>query len=193
MKRNVYDFDGTIYDGDSTAHFYRYCAARQPRMLLDLPAVGVAFLGMSLGLVEKTRAKQRLYRFLTFLPDVNAYVADFWATHRQRIKPWYLAQKCRDDLIISASPDFLLAPICAELGVALLASRVDPHTGETEGLNCHDVEKVRRMRERDPDSEVAQFYSDSLSDLPLAELAQEAFLVKGNEFFDFTRDKRRKK
>ena len=27
---NVYDFDGTIYDGDSTFDFYKYCMKKHP-------------------------------------------------------------------------------------------------------------------------------------------------------------------
>ena len=38
------------------------------------------------------------------------------------------------------------------------------------------------MREY-PNTEVGEFYSDSLSDTPMAKLAQRAYLVKGSEFF----------
>ena len=63
----------------------------------------------------------------------------------------------------------------------LLASRVDKHTGKTDGENCHGAEKVRRLRETYPDVEIAAFYSDSRSDSPLAELAEHAYLVHGQE------------
>ena len=61
----------------------------------------------------------------------------------------------------------------------LLASRVDKHTGKTDGENCHGAEKVRRLHEAYPDVEIAEFYSDSRSDSPLAELAEHAYLVHG--------------
>ena len=86
-KRNVYDFDKTVYAGDSSAHFYRYCARRYPRILLDLPVAGLWFAAMLLGITDKTHAKQRLYRFLTFLPDVPTLVTLFWETHRRKLKP----------------------------------------------------------------------------------------------------------
>ena len=178
MKRNVYDFDGTIYRGDSTADFFVYCLGRYPKIWRDFPGAVVMFAGMGLGLVEKTRAKERFYRFLTFVPDVERSVTDFWQSHEINLEQWYLAEKTGDDLIISASPEFLLAPICRQLEVSLLGSRVDPKTGKTDGINCHDEEKVRRMRKACPDTEILRFYSDSLSDAPLARLAQEAFLVR---------------
>ena len=181
MKRNVYDFDQTVYSGDSTLHFYRYCARRHPGILLDLPVVGVWFAGMALGVVDKTRVKQRLYRFLTRVPDVDALIASFWDAHRCNLKRWYLDQKRVDDVIISASPEFLLRPVCEWLGVTLLASRVDVRTGRYTGLNCHGKEKVARLYAAIPGMEIARFYSDSLSDAPLAQLAQQAYLVKGEE------------
>ena len=34
---NVYDFDKTIYDGDSTIDFYFYCLKKHPKIILCLP------------------------------------------------------------------------------------------------------------------------------------------------------------
>ena len=60
----------------------------------------------------------------------------------------------------------------------LVASRVDPKTGTYTGLNCHGREKVRRYREALGDAPIKFFYSDSLSDTPLAELAQYSYIVR---------------
>lgn len=185
MRRNVYDFDNTIYAGDSGVHFYFYCLRRRPRMLLDLPGVGVYGIRYLCGRIGKTAFKQRLYRFLTFLPDIDAAVSDFWRTHTKNIKPWYRAKRADTDLIISASPAFVLSPVCLELGVPLIATRVDKRTGVFDGLNCHGKEKVARMREAYPDTEIVAFYSDSLSDTPLAELAECAYRVRGNRITPF--------
>ena len=99
-----------------------------------------------------------------------------------RIRPWYLAQKRPDDLVISASPEFLLAPACRMLGIrAPIASRVDVQTGRYTGANCKGEEKPRRLREAYPDVVIDDFYSDSRSDAPLARMAKRAWLVKGDE------------
>ena len=37
MRIDVYDFDGTIYDGDSTVDFTRFCLRRHPGVLAGLP------------------------------------------------------------------------------------------------------------------------------------------------------------
>ena len=115
------------------------------------------------------------------VPDIGARVAAFWAAHRRKIKPWYLDARRPDDVVISASPEFLLAPMCRELGIGtLMASRVDAHTGAYDGENCHGAEKVRRFYEAYPANSVEKFYSDALSDAPMAEIAGEAFVVQGD-------------
>ena len=186
--RNIYDFDGTIYRGDSTVDFYRFCMKRYPRLFPDLLLVAPYYAGMGLGLVEKTRAKERFYRFLTFLPDVDALLAAFWDGHMAHIYPWYLARRHDTDVIVSASPAFLLEPACARLNVAVLGSRVDAYTGRTAGANCHGEEKVRRLYEAYPGCRVDRFYSDTRSDAPLARLAREAYLVRRGRVTPFPAD-----
>lgn len=107
---------------------------------------------------------------------------EFWIKNRGRIKPWYLVQKKPDDVIISASPEFLLRTICKELGISyLIASKVDPKTGLFNGENCEGEEKVLRFKKQFRNVQIDEFYSDSKTDTPLATLARKAFLVKGNK------------
>ena len=73
----------------------------------------------------------------------------------------------------------MLAPACERLGVSLIASQVDKHSGSYLGANCDGPEKVRRYRAQYP-SEAFEFYSDALIDAPMARLAQRAWLVKGD-------------
>lgn len=113
--------------------------------------------------------------------DVDAVIRDFWDECRGNLEPWYLAQKRPDDIIISASPEFLLRPICAELGVTLIGTRMAKETGLIDGENCHDAEKVRRFNAEFPGAHIDRFYSDSLADTPMAKLADKAFLVKRGE------------
>ena len=172
---NVYDFDKTIYPRDSTAQFYLWCLRRYPGAWLTLPCTAWAFLCLGLKLKRKTACKQIFYRFLRHVPADAPET--FWREHIGAICPWYLAQKRPDDLIISASPEFLLAPAARAVGFALMASPVDQATGRYDGENCHGAEKVRRFRERYGDAPVEGFWSDSRSDAPMAALAAHAWLV----------------
>ena len=180
-KVNVYDWDKTIFPVDSTAAFYGWCVRCFPKVLLALPATAAVLPKYWLKKTTKTRAKERFYGFLRYVPDIDCAVEAFWDEYFPRVNQWYLDHGKPDDIIISASPEFLIAEPAKRLGLRLLASRVDKHTGRTEGENCHGEEKVRRLREAYPEVEIAEFYSDSLSDSPLAKLADKAYLVKGQE------------
>ncbi|MGN0453734.1 MAG: HAD-IB family phosphatase [Ruminococcus sp.] len=178
---NVYDFDNTIYDGDSTADFYIFCLKRHKKILTLLPKLAGAFAKFYIFKKgTKTQFKQAMFTFLKFA-DLPKDLEDFWALHRKKIKSRYIKAKKSDDVIISASPEFLLAPICKELGIPCpIASKVDCKSGVYTGINCHGEEKVRRFREIYPDSRIENFYSDSKSDAPMAKQAERAYLVKGD-------------
>ncbi len=192
---NVYDFDQTIYRGDSTVDFYFYCMRHKPLMLRSVPGTIGGFGLYAAKLWDKTKAKQQMYRFLTAVGDPDAIVERFWRTHIQNIKPWYIEKTRRpDDVVISASPEFLLRPACEQLGIrCLMASCVDAHTGKYTGVNCWGEEKVRRFREQFGDAKIDTFYSDSLSDTPLARLAQTAWIVRGDKLIPWEEWEQRKR
>ena len=173
---NVYDFDGTLYRGDSTADFLRWCVSRHPHAALALPRAGVAAAAcFGPHLIDKTQFKRNLYRLLRSVPDIDREIDRFWAVHEDRI-----AGPCKPapgDLVISASPEFLLEGPCRRRGLDLIASQVDPHTGRILSPNCSGHEKVLRYRARFADTPIDTFYSDSKNDAPLAALANSAFLV----------------
>ena len=173
---DVYDFDGTLYKGDSTADFLLFCLSRHPRIAATLPRSGMAaFACLKLHRTEKTQFKNVLYRFLTLVPDIEKEVYLFWASHEPNI-----CGPCNPqpgDLVISASPEFLLRDVCARRGLELIASQVDPHTGNVLGPNCSNEEKIVRFRQRYPEASIDRFFSDSHNDDPLASISEQAFMV----------------
>lgn len=176
---NTYDFDQTIFNPDSSFCFVMYCLRHYPRAVLQaLPATGYVGLQKLLKHADTKELKEKIFSFLPYLESVDRIVEEFWEEYRGNLAPWYLARKRPDDVILSASPDFLLRPICEELGVHLIATPMDPYTGRIRGLNCHDEEKVRRFRLEYPDQRPESFYSDSLADAPMAALAEHAYLVR---------------
>ena len=175
---NVYDFDKTIYKSDSTLDFYLFCLKKMPFILKRLPKQFYSAVLYKLGKITKTEFKENFYIFLNDLPDIDILINEFWNIHCGKIKNFYLDGKKDDDIIISDSPTFLLEPICKKLNITyLIASKVDKHTGKYTGINCYGSEKVRRFKEIFPDQSIDNFYSDSLSDAPIAKLAKHAFLV----------------
>lgn len=180
---NTYDFDQTIYEPDSSYSFYLFCLKKYPGAVLRTVPKTLAFsAGYALKRIKTKKLKEQLFSFLRYLPDVDAAVCEFWDEHRSGIGKWYLDQKKDDDIIISASPEFLLQPIAEELGVRLIATPMDKRNGMINGENCHDFEKVRRFNLEYPGAHTEKFYSDSLSDTPMAEIADEAYLVCKGKF-----------
>ena len=53
--------------------------------------------------------------------------------------------------------------------------------GNFESLNCYGKEKVKRFMEAFGNRSIDYFYSDSISDEPMARLADNAFLVKNGK------------
>ena len=180
---NVYDFDETVFHPDSSFCFFRFCLRHRTLAVSKcIPASALQFIiYLARGRQDAQKLKEALFSYLNRIDNVELLVQEFWARSFDGISSWYLQQKQPDDVIISASPEFLLRPAADRLGVRLIATPMNPYTGKIIGRNCHDHEKVRRFREQFPEATVDEFYSDSLSDTPLARLAVKAFLVKGNE------------
>ena len=184
IKINLYDFDGTIYDGDSTVDFIKYTFIKYPKSLLHIPVIIWNAILYTLRIQGKTKMKEKFYGILSYIDDIDDFLELFWDTHEKNIMQYYLDKKDHSkDVIISASPEFLLKPISKRLKVKyLIASRVDKQTGKTTGYNCHDIEKVKRLNDVFDDYVVLETYTDSIkSDTPILMLANKQYLVKHNK------------
>ena len=184
---NVYDFDKTIFPLDSSFEFIKFCLRKKPSSARFLPSGIAAWLRYVLRMTGKTEMKQKFFRLFSGFDDICAEAYEFWDKNYPKISKWYLNVRRDDDVVVSASPEFLLAPVCEKLGVGtLIASKVDGRTGDYSGINCGGEEKVRRFREVFPDADVDVFYSDSDSDLPMAKIAKKAFKVRKGSVSDWT-------
>lgn len=180
---NVYDFDKTIYNGDSTLDFYFFCLKKNKLLLRYILFQIYGFLLYKFGFCNKTKFKEYFYCFFKGIKDIDNYVKIFWEEHEYKIRKWYIKQKKKDDVVISASPEFILRPICHKLEIKILiASRVNKKNGRYTGENCYGKEKVLRYKEIFYNQLIENFYSDSYSDLPLAKLARNAYIVKNGSF-----------
>ena len=174
---NVYDFDGTVYDGDSTVDFFLYALKCKPGLVRYIPRQAWGFFLYWRRRIGKTELKEFFFSFLSGIA-ADKLAENFWDQNQHKIYRWYLDQQRADDIIISASPEFLLKPICRRLKIRhLIASKVDVHSGKFSGENCHGKEKVQRLAAEYQVTHIEDFYSDSETDLPLAQIADCAFLI----------------
>ena len=176
---NAYDFDGTIYDGDSSVDFFLYSLKRKPSNIILMPIQLWGVLLYLLRIKDKDYMKEKLFSFVRRI-DTDKYVNDFWKTHTKKIKEFYLKQKKTSDVIISASPEFLLKPLEKLYNFKVIATKVDKYTGRFISKNCHDYEKIKRYeKEMNKKNNIDRCYSDYFkSDFPMLEYAKNAYLVK---------------
>ena len=183
---NVYDFDETIYNGESTLDFFLYFFRKDPTLVKFLPAVLKE-------LYLYKREKISLDEFISdYAATVEGYIKthksgiekcvnDFWDKKMNKIKPFYAETRKEDDVIVSASPDFLLKEICSRIGIKnVICTHIDLETGKLS-QPCFREAKIDCFRAVYPECEIDDFYTDSMNDKFLMPLAKRVFLVKGNE------------
>lgn len=177
---HVFDFDGTIYRGDSSKDFFLFVLKRHPIVLWTMPRFLYRAVLFGLKKCSKEYLKEGFFSFLKYIPDTAQEVQLFWVAHKRKLYPWYCEREKSADIIVSASPDFLISPLMEGYRVtAVLATDVDPHTGNFLSKNCYGEEKVKRVASCFPNCIIESFYSDSISDLPLARIAKQAYFVEG--------------
>lgn len=183
----AFDFDGTLTVRDSFMAFLIWEAgpARTALNLARLAPAALAYLAHR----DRGRIKAAALRiFLRGKPIA-------WARERARVfagearllRPDALA--CWDDWrargarmsIVSASPEFVVAPFAERLGAdELIATQVETDdqgriTGALFGRNCRGPEKVIRLRETfGPDVRLQAAYGDTAGDHEMLALAKTA-------------------
>lgn len=186
MIINIYDFDGTIYDGDSSVDFVKFCLKKKKGIIKYFPKMIWYIFLYIFGIKTKTEMKETMFSFLKDFNNPDDIVKEFWKNNSKKIKQWYLKKNHSMDIIISASPSFLLENICDNLQVKdLIASSVDIKTGKFESKNCYGTEKVKRLYLKYPKAEIKEVYTDSFSDIPLINVSQKGFIVNKDKIINY--------
>lgn len=174
---NVYDFDGTIFFPNVTFKFAAWCILRHPGLLFTyIPNIISSAVKYKTGRIPFYKFIRSSLEFMTKLPDFDSAIEKFWDSNEKNVAKWYLAQKRSDDLIISGSPECILKPIADRLGVNVMGTIYDINYGVLCGNIMLAQSKSRFIIDRDMPV-IENFYSDSLSDTPLALLSEKAFIV----------------
>ena len=177
---NGYDFDKTILKGNSVRRFFHFCSLRLPYLWLLLPELLIAVILYGLRIIRKDGFLRMLEFFIMLVPCRKKFAERFWNKNVKHVKQWYLDAKRHDDVVVSASPDFLIDEICSRLGVVCIASPTNKR-GSVVGKHCYGEHKVTMFRDRFPEATLETFYSDNMSDAPMFRIAKRGYLVKGDE------------
>lgn len=184
---NVYDFDNTIYDGESAFDFFISYLKVRPSLILKLPKVIIAFGKYKLG---KITTDKMMTEYAPLIREVfcdydkwDEFVKSFWDSHEKNIKKFYLESRQDDDVILTASPQITINEIAKRLGIKnVVCSVIDNETGEVTRL-CMRERKIDAFYEMfGKEAKIDSFYTDSIeNDKFFADLADNVYLVSGNE------------
>ncbi|MCR5457458.1 MAG: haloacid dehalogenase-like hydrolase [Clostridiales bacterium] len=175
---NVYDFDGTIFPSNCSVGFCIWCMNRHPKMWFKFfPKAAIFVLKYKMGKISESQMLRKFFGYLKYVDDFDFQIERYWDKNEKKIASWYLAQKSPDDLVISASPTCLIEPIAKRLGVRYMASDFDREYGVFVNNMMYAKEKAKYIIDHGFPV-IDNFYSDSLSDTPIALCAEKAFLVK---------------
>jgi len=194
VRTVVFDFDHTLYDGDSGTHLFRWLITRSvwrtALACLAAPVLGpmIAFLptrryGISgfvwIGTVG-VHSRGVLDRM------IDRYVAENAADIRPKLLPIALEvlhahRVAGDDVVIAtgAPPELARAILAfvAHESVPVIGTAVGPKLGAVVATrHCHAEEKMRMLRERGYTA-IDIAYSDSSADLPLLKAAKAPVVV----------------
>lgn len=194
VRTVVFDFDHTLYDGDSGTHLFRWLITRSvwrtALACLAAPVLGpmIAFLptrryGIS-GFVWIGTVGLHSRGVLDRL--IDRYVADNAAQIKPKLLPIALdvlhAHRVAGDNVVIATgapPELARAILAfvAHEAVPVIGTAVGPKLGAVVATrHCHAEEKMRMLRERGYGS-IDIAYSDSSADLPLLKAAKAPVVV----------------
>ena len=188
MKFIVYDFDKTIYDGDSTFDFIKFLINKKKSILLHIPKMFLYLIKYKLKIINKEKMNECFFEIFNKFENIDELVKEFWSINEKNIKTFFKDKKTHEnDIIASASPYFLLEPIANKYKVKdLFASPVDKKTGRYSGVNCHGVEKVRLINKKYENAIIEEMYSDDRkADKPLLDLANHSYIVIKDKIINY--------
>lgn len=189
MKQNIafFDFDGTISRSDSLWLFVDFVVGRK-RLILGVARHLHILLGYLLGVVSNTQAKQALSaKFFAGISELDFVKSclDFLPTLESICLDSALARiawhKDKGDIVVVVSASFeeYLAPLCRKLGVALIATKLEVQNGVLSGRfaskNCYGEQKVARIKREYDLSKYGEIYvyGDSKGDKQMLALASD--------------------
>ena len=194
-KLSVYDFDKTIYNGETLNDFYRFYLIKKPWKIYTVIFQLWYFLLYVLKIINLEKLKENFLRFLNGenTGELKKLIREFWKKKESKINLWVkdeiLKNKKETEILvaISASPTFLiidrlrLMGFDVVIGTDFLFESTKFHSHITS-KNCKNYEKVKRLDKWAEDNniqyDIVNFYSDSIADKPLFDLSENKYWIK---------------
>lgn len=178
---NVYDFDGTIYQGDSGEDFIKFAFSKKPLLMSKHLLKSLKYVLLyQMKKIEFQEMKEFLFSFVSAINNLEDFTLEFGKTHQKKLKKYYSKVRKDNDVIISASLDVYLLPLCKEIGLKnVICTKYDVERGKIIGKNCKLEEKVKRFEEvYGKEAKIESAYGDSKSDVPILKRAEKRICGK---------------
>lgn len=181
----VFDFDNTLYHGESAIDFVLYLMKKNKKIILWVPRILFGLLQYKFCLISKEEITRQTNEFMKSVikdkKEVEDTVAEFWEKYSRYLNTELLNQVEEEDAIITAGPSFLIEYIKDKLGTSnLMCSDVNLEKREVINFNFGE-NKVTCYKERYGDKPIDSFYTDSYNDKAMMDVSQKVFLVKGRK------------
>lgn len=181
----VFDFDNTLYRGESSLDFSLYMIHRNKKILLYLPVIFSNAVRYKLCLVGKEELEKTINDYMKILirsrEEILDLVTSFWARNARKLDRRMISLIEPEDVIVTAGPSFLLDGIRSQLRTDhILSSEVDLERKEIIHFNFKD-NKVRRFREIYGSRNIDRFYTDSYNDKAMMDISKRVYLVKNGK------------
>lgn len=191
---NAYDFDDTIYDGESMYDFFFFCLKSDFTLFRYIPEVVYRLLQYKCNRIKLDKLTYTAEKIVaSFLKrnkmSIDELVKQFWQKNHHKLKPQFLKQLTKKDLIITGAPRFIIEAVQEELKVEnIICTEVDLKTFKIEFL-CLKENKVKAFLKEYPNTTIENFYTDSLSDIPMMGHAKNVYFVNGKDIHKVDKEK----
>ena len=171
----VFDFDNTLYHGESAVDLALYMIRNNKKIILYLPKIFVNLINYKLCIVKKKTMVSAINDFLrNALRDKNEIfnaVDGFWEKNICKLDRVMLNRIKKDDVIITAGPDFLINGIRDLINTDhIISSRIDTEKMNVKYLNFGE-NKVKGYKAMYGDRRIDCFYTDSYNDKALMDIS----------------------
>ena len=192
----VFDFDGTLYEGDTTIDFAFFIYKKIP---IRFPIFFIQLLALPLYLLKIINTKQYKNIYILYLKNINpeklnVLIKEFWNTKypkhfKHEIIKHYLLNKQNGitNICISASPDILIKPLLIDTLKFdyVIATTVIYNKNKyiIKGENCRGAEKINRLNnlfENEP-YYIENAFSDNKDDKKLLKIALKGYFIHNNQ------------
>ncbi len=191
---NVFDFDNTIYNGESAVDYAFYMIRHNKKIIRFIPTILLSLAGYKLCLLSKEKLESIINKVFDGVMDGKVsfkdFVEPFWESHSNKLNSTILKRIKPGDVIISAGPVFLLEGITEIIKTdKIVGSELDFDKRRITWFNFGD-NKVKRYRQLYGDNTVDAFYTDSYYDKDMMMISRDVYIVKRGRIVKHLRRKK---